>query len=260
MNHTTCIREKWSKGQLCVGTQITLAEATVSELYGEAGFDFVWIDMEHSAMTIVDAAAHVRAARASGTAAWIRVPSDDPVVVKPILELHPSAVIVPRIDSVERAESAVRSCRYPPRGIRGYGPTRGVRYGLLPFEDYLAQVDEEMMVIIQIEHIEAIKDIDNVVSVPGVDSITVGPFDLSLSMNLPGQFSHPDVIGAIETIFRAGIKKNIPVGNSMGFDPVMVKKWIDLGLSWLSCGDDWEILMENSKKMLDEIREIATQE
>ena len=258
MNHTPRIREKWSKGQLCVGTAASLADAAVSELYGEAGFDFVWIDMEHSAMTIVDAAAHVRAAQASGAASWIRVPSNDPVVVKPILELHPTGVIVPRIDSIERAESAVRSCRYPPRGVRGFGPSRGVRYGLISHADYLAQVDDQMMVILQIEHIDAIKDIDSIVSVPGIDSITVGPADLSLSMNLPGQTGHPDVTAAIETIFRAGIKRNIPVGHSTGYDPASAKKWIDLGLSWISCNGDWEFLMNGAKNMLDALREISS--
>ena len=172
MNNVERIKGKWARGKVCVGTAVTLTDSTVVELLGEAGFDFVWIDMEHSAMTIADASAHVRAARASGTAAWIRVPSDDPVVVKPILELHPAGIIVPRIDSAKRAEAAVRSCRYPPRGVRGFGPSRGVRYGLTCPSDYLAQVDEQMMVILQIEHIDAIKDIDNIVSA----NHTHGPF------------------------------------------------------------------------------------
>ena len=258
MNHTPRIREKWSKGQLCVGTSASLADAAISELFGEAGYDFVWIDMEHSAMTIADASAHVHAARASGTAAWIRVPSDDPVVVKPILELHPAGIIVPRIDSAKRAEAAVRSCRYPPRGVRGFGPSRGVRYGLTCPSDYLAQVDEQMMVILQIEHIDAIKDIDNIVSVPGIDSITVGPGDLSLSMNLPGQSGHPDVNSAIETIFQAGMKKHIPVGHSTGYDPAAVQKWIDQGISWISCDGDWQFMMKSAKNMLDEIRAMSS--
>ena len=257
MNHTPRIREKWANGQLCIGTCVTMTDATVSELIGEAGFDFVWIDMEHSAMTLVDAADHVRAARASGTASWIRVPSDDPIVVKPILELHPAGVIVPRIDSVQRAEAAVRSCRYPPRGVRGYGPSRGVRFGLISPAEYLADVENQLMIHLQIEHIDAVNDIENILDVPGFDSVTVGPSDLSLSMNLVGQPGHADVQAAIETVFKAAIKKNIPAGHSVGFDP-SIQKWIDMGIAWISCEGDYHVLMKHSKKMLDDITQMAS--
>lgn len=257
MNHTPRIRDKWANRQLCIGTTATLSDPTVSELIGEAGFDFVWIDMEHSAMTLADAAHHVRAARASGAASWIRVPSEDLTVVKPILELHPAGVIVPRIDSVERAESAVRSCRYPPRGIRGYGPSRGVRYGLISPAEYLADIDNQLMVHLQIEHIDAVNDIENILDVPGFDSVLVGPSDLSLSMNLVGQPDHPDVLAAIETIFKAAIKKNIPAGHSVGFD-TSIQKWIDMGLSWIACDGDWNLLMKQCNKMLEDITQMAS--
>ena len=129
MNNADKIREMWSRGELCVGTNVQLLDPAVTEILGEAGFDFVWIDLEHSTMSVSDALGHVRAARGADTAAFIRVPSRDPVVMKPILKLYPAAVIVPRIESVADAEAAVKACRYPPTGVRGFGPTRGMRFG-----------------------------------------------------------------------------------------------------------------------------------
>ena len=90
MNHVEKIRKKWAQGELCVGANVALTDPAVSELYGEAGYDFVWIDCEHSAMSLSDALGHVRAARGAGAGAFIRVPSNDPVVCKPFLELHPA--------------------------------------------------------------------------------------------------------------------------------------------------------------------------
>ena len=156
MNHTPRIREKWSKGQLCVGTAASLADAAVSELYGEAGFDFVWIDMEHSAMTIVDAAAHVRAAQASGAASWIRVPSNDPVVsnrssncIRLVSLSSDRQYRAGRIGRPQLSLSPSRRSRVRSLSRR---PLRADLHA-----DYLAQVDDQMMVILQIEHIDAIK-------------------------------------------------------------------------------------------------------
>ena len=167
MNNADKIKEKWSRGELCVGTVVQFMDPAVTELYGEAGFDFVWIDLEHSAMSVSDALGHVRAARGVDIAAFIRVPSRDPVLVKPILELHPAAVIVPRIESVADAEAAVKACRYPPAGVRGIGPARGVRFGGRDMVDYLDKAAEETMVILQIEHIDAVAEIDAILGRAG---------------------------------------------------------------------------------------------
>ena len=114
MNNADKIREKWSRGELCVGTVVQFMDPAVTELYGEAGFDFVWIDLEHSPMSLTDAVGHVRAARGVDIAAFIRVPSRDPVLVKPILELHPAAVIVPE----DRERRRRRGGRTVPAAIR----------------------------------------------------------------------------------------------------------------------------------------------
>jgi 2-keto-3-deoxy-L-rhamnonate aldolase RhmA len=257
MNNIEKLQEKWARGELCVGTNVTFTDATVTELSGEAGFDLVWIECEHSAMGLSDALEHVRAARAAGIVPFIRVPSCDPVVVKPFLELHPAGIILPRINSVEDAEQAVKSCRYPPRGVRGYGPSRGVRFSGITQQEYIERVDQEMLVILQIEHIDAVNQIDKILEIPGVDSIVTGPNDLSATMGLFGQTSHPDVVAAVEKVYSSAIRKGMPTGHSTGYDPEGIQRWIDMGLSWICVDNDWSMLFAHSSRLVQELRGMA---
>ena len=253
MNNVERIKEKWERKELCIGTNVAFTDAAVSELFGEAGYDFVWIDLEHSAMSVDQALNHVRAARGAGVAAFIRVPSNDPVIVKPILELHPAGVIVPRIASVADAEQAVVSCRYPPRGVRGFGPSRGSRFGDISGPDYLDAVDDQIMVIPQIEHIDAVDDIEAILDVPGIDSVVTGPGDLSATMGLRGQGGHPDVIEAVRRVLQAAIDRGIPAGHSAGWDPGAVRSFIDMGISWISVDGDWITLFKHAKRVAGEL-------
>jgi len=258
MNNADKIREKWARGELAIGTNVALTDSAVIELFGEAGYDIVWIDMEHSAMSKESALNHIRACRGVGLAPFLRVPSLDPVVVKPLLELHPAAVIVPRINSVAEAKAAVTSCRYPPRGVRGFGPSRGVRFGGRSMDDYLANVDREIMVILQIEHIDAVNEIDAILDIPGIDSIVPGPGDLASSMGLIGQTSHPDVVAALDRLIEAARQKNVPMGQSIGFSPEAVRNAIQKGVSWVCADGDWQMLFPQAKRICDEIRSISS--
>ena len=177
--------------------------------------------------------------------------------MKPYLELHPAAMIIPRIASVEDAEQAVTSCRYPPRGVRGFGPSRGIRFGAMPADEYLATVDEEIMVILQIEHIDAVNNIDEILAVPGIDSVVTGPMDLSGSMGLSGQGDHPDVVAAIKTVYDAAIARGIPTGHSQGFDEEALRDWLSMDIAWIQAGADCQILAECARRNITRIREIA---
>ena len=257
MNNIEKLHEKWARGELCVGTNVTFKDATITELCGEAEFDLVWIECEHSALGLSDALEHVRAARAAGIVPFIRVPSCDPVVVKPFLELHPAGIILPRINNVKDAEQAVKSCRYPPRGVRGYGPSRGVRFGGISQREYLEREDQNMLVILQIEHIDAVNQIDKVLEIPGVDSIVTGPNDLSATMGLFGQTSHPDVVAAVETVYSSAIQRGIPAGHSIGYDPESIPHWIAMGLSWICVDNDWSMLFARCSSLVQELRGMA---
>lgn len=249
VNQIEIIRDKWARREICIGTNVALADSTVIELFGEVGFDIVWIDMEHSSMSLDDALNHVRTCRGVGMAPFIRVPSNDPVVVKPFLEMHPAGIIMPRISSVEDAEQAVQSCRYPPRGVRGFGPIRGVRFSAREIEDYLVKVNSEIMVILQIEHINAVNQINEILEIPGIDSIVPGPMDLSGTMGLLGNPGHPDVVSAIQKMLDAAQDRNIPMGQSIGPKPEDLRYWIERGISWICSSGDWHLLYPAAKKL-----------
>jgi 2-keto-3-deoxy-L-rhamnonate aldolase RhmA len=236
--------------QLCLGMVISLSDPAVSELAGDAGWDFTWIDMEHSPMGIETALGHVMAARGTNTAPFIRVPGNDPVLIKPILELAPAGIIIPMVNSAEEATAAVSACRYPPHGIRGCGPKRGMLYGALPFKDYLEISKTDPMIIIQIEHIKALEKLDEILSVDGIDSICVGPCDLSASMGKLGETDDLEVEVVIDKICAKAREANVMIGSAIGYDQKAISKWQERGARWLAVAGDYGCIMSVSKDIL----------
>ena len=133
INNIDRFKAKIARGELCVGTSITFTDPAISELVGDAGYDFTWIDMEHCPIDISTALNHVMAVRGTGAAPFVRVPAGDPIIIKPVLELHPAAIIAPQVQTVADVEKVVAACKYPPVGIRGFGPRRGRRFGGQPY-------------------------------------------------------------------------------------------------------------------------------
>src|SRR5262249_25363539 len=143
---------------------------------------------------------HIMATKGSDCLPMVRVPWNDPVLIKPVLDIGAPAVIVPMVQTAEEARRAVAACRYPPDGIRGFGPRRPSNYGQLGGPDFCRAMNEAIIPIIQIEHIRAVESIDEILAVPGVQNIVFGPNDLSGSMGHMGMPRHPDVLRAIETV------------------------------------------------------------
>ena len=254
MNNLEKLMAKTQRGERCVGITVSMALPMVSELLGEVGYDLLMIDMEHASMSLETAMGHVLAARGAGTAPFLRVPSNDPVLIKPYLEIHPAGVIVPRICNVKDVESAVEACRYPPDGIRGYGPMRGPRYGLIDQVKYLERVGDEILVAPQIEHVEALDQMDRIAATEGVGAIMIGPNDLSGTMGLLGQLDHPDLWQAFETIVAAAHRANLPVGVGAAFHPERIQRWFDMGMDWLLIGVDWGNLASCSREVVEHVR------
>lgn len=233
INNLEIFREKLGK-ELCLGMIITLADHVVSEVAGDAGFDFTWIDMEHAALNIETTMAHVMAVRGTDCAPFVRVPVNEPWVIKTVLDIAPAAVIIPMVISVEEAKAAVAACKYPPVGIRGCGVRRATRYGAIPFDDYLKVAETEPMVIIQIEHIDAVKNLDEILKVPGIDSICVGPCDLSGSMGKLNQLDDPEVNAVIDEVCR----KTLEAGLLLGTAGLSQESCIRRGIQWVAVAGD----------------------
>ena len=250
MNSLDKFLAKIAAGKICIGSGITFTDASVSELLAEVGYDFAWIDLEHSSLTVDASLTHVMVLRGTDTAPFIRVPWNDPVLLKPVLEIEPAAFIIPMVRTPDEAAAAVAACKYPPAGVRGFGPRRGVRFGAMSTSEYLAHADRQTLVMLQIEHVDALANLDRILAVPGVDGACVGPNDLSGSMGKLGQLDDPDVRGAITRVLRTTRGHGKLPGIACGFDPAMVKLWIDAGAQWLNFGADWTNLFAQSRAVL----------
>lgn len=233
------IREKMQRGETVIGAHTFYIDPSITEALGLHGFEFVWIDGEHSAFDKAGTLSHIIAAAAADTASIVRIPWNDPVLVKPVLEMGPDGVIFPMVCSAEEARKAVASCMYPPKGVRGFGPRRANHYGAISNEEYLAHPEEKFLRIVQIEHVDAVHNLREILSVEGIDFPLVGANDLSASIGHLGDTRHPEVRALCEEIVQVCREMGRPFGVSLGAgDHEAISYWIDKGVSFIGCGDD----------------------
>jgi 2-keto-3-deoxy-L-rhamnonate aldolase RhmA len=246
------IKSKLTDGVPVIGTHIKTSDSTIVEFFGLAGMDFVWLDSEHPAMNIETVLRHTIAAQGTGMAAFYRVPWNDPILAKPILDMGIDGIIFPMIRTADEAARAVSACRYPPAGIRGVGPIRDNGYGLYPM-DWQVENAEHVWKIMQIEHIDGVNNLDAILRVDGVDAITVGTSDLSASMGLIGQVDHPAVLAALDDLAARARAAGIPFSVSAAYDATLVRQWIDRGINWLSIGGEYDYMAMGMRAAMGEI-------
>jgi len=205
------LKSKLGKREQTIGSWITIGNTSVAEIMAQAGFDWLTVDMEHSAITISEAQNLIQVIELSGVTPLVRVGSNDSNLIKRVMDAGAHGVIVPMVNTVEDAEKAVKSVKYPPRGFRGVGLARAQKYGA-GFENYKKWNESESIVIVQIEHIKAVDNLEGILSVDGVDGFIVGPYDLSGSMGKPGQFDDPEVLKALKRILTISAKMNALAG------------------------------------------------
>lgn len=194
-----------------IGSWISLAHPAIAEIMADAGFDWLVIDMEHSVITIREAEELIRVIDLKGLVPLVRLTANDPSQIKRVMDAGAHGVVVPMVNTREEAEAAVRAVKYPPLGSRGVGLARAQTYGF-GFEEYARSINENTIVIAQIEHIDAIHNLESILSVEGIDGTIIGPYDLSGSMGKPGEFDAPDVIEVLEKYETISIKLNKPLG------------------------------------------------
>ncbi len=193
-----------------LGTIVSLPCASVAEILSQLGFDWLWLDMEHSTLNL-ELVQQIIQAVGSNAACLVRAPGNDVVWLKRILDTGCDGVIVPQIQTPQEALQAVRACKYPPEGIRSVGLSRAHNYGI-DFQEYVATANQKLVVALQIEHINAVDNIDEIAAVAGFDAIIIGPYDLSASMGKIGQVDCPEVQQAIARVRQTCVKQNIPLG------------------------------------------------
>lgn len=204
------LREKLQDGKPILGTLLTIASPEMAEALALIGFDWIFIDLEHGSLSIHDAQIAIQAI-ANRAFTLVRVPDGTVENIKRVLDTGCSGIIVPHVNSESYARRIVSLAKYPPLGERSIGVGRAQGFGL-NFAEYMQSANAQTAVIVQIEHHEAVANVDRILSVPGIDAIFIGPYDLSGSMDLLGQVSHPDVVAAIGTVRSACERTNSTYG------------------------------------------------
>jgi len=253
MQNSIHFLDKLKRGGIPLGTIVSFNDPTVTEAVCR-DLDFVWIDSEHSAMSLPVVQGHVMATNGSRAAAIVRVPWNDPVLIKPILDMGADGIVVPLVRTVEDARRAVAACKYPPEGVRGYGPRRPSDYWRKGGPEFVKEMNDSVLVILQIEHIEAVNNIDEMLKVPGITSLVIGSNDLSGSMNLLGQPRHPQVLAAIETVIAAAHRAGVYVGIGIGNDSAVINEWIAKGMQWVAMGTDVGLMLTGLNQVMEEVQ------
>jgi len=235
---------------LLIGPMITLRSTETAELLAAAGYDWLFIDTEHSPLE--PAHVHGLLQAAAGLPCLIRLPSSEPSAIAKALDVGPAGIIVPQVNSAEQARRIVDAAKYAPLGSRGRGIARAHGYGL-KMAEYSQHANDTVVVVVQAEHADAIRHIDEIVNVEGLDGILVGPYDLASSLGHPGDVEHPDVVAAIARVRDACAARPLPAG-ILGITPEIVRTYIDQGFTLVIAGIDVVMLGGAAQTMLAAIR------
>lgn len=248
------LKEKLLNGELTIGSWVTLAHPAIAEIMSKAGFDWLAIDLEHSVITIREAEELIRVIELCGVTPLVRLSANDYVQIKRVMDAGAHGVIVPMVNSAEDAQKAVEAVCYPPDGKRGVGLARAQGYGN-DFEKYKSWVNRGSIVIVQIEHILAVENLEAILAVKGVDGFIVGPYDLSGSLGIPGQFEDRTMRDAMNRI-KNFIKTSSKVAGIHVVEPdiTQLKKGVKEGYRFLAYSLDIRMLDTSCRSALTQIR------
>jgi 2-dehydro-3-deoxyglucarate aldolase len=243
-------RQRLKARELLVGTLISLGSPEVAEIMVDAGFDWLFLDAEHSALDTLELQRLLQGA--GSTPGVVRVASSAEVPIKKALDIGAAGIIAPMVNSAEQAEQVVRWAKYAPLGTRGVGIGRAHGYGA-KFQEYVQQANEQIAVIVQAEHIDAVNSIETIAQVAGVDAVLVGPYDLSASLGRLGEVRHPEVMDAIEHVTRVCRAAQLPLG-IFGLSAEAVRPYIERGYTLITVGVDVVLMGDAAKQLLGRVR------
>jgi len=234
----TMLKEKLRQKKVTLGSWITIGHSSIAEILALAGYDWLVVDLEHSTISIEQAGELIRVIDLSGVAPLVRLTSNHADQIKRVMDAGAHGIVVPMVNSVDDAIKAVAATRYAPQGIRGVGLARAQKFGA-GFSDYLQWQKDGPVVIVQIEHKDAIEHLEAIFSVPGVDGFMIGPYDLSCSMGMPGEFERAEFKAVMNQILVTGLRMNFPAGlHVVEPDPVRLRQVIAEGYRFIAYSVD----------------------
>lgn len=239
-----------------IGTIFTTGAPQVAEIISLTGFDWVLIDMEHSTLSL-DSVQNALQIIDNKILKIVRVPGNDEIWIKRVLDTGCDGILVPMVKTSDEARRVVMASKYPVDGQRSVGLTRAHKYGAT-FKEYVSGANKDLIIMIQIEHIDGVKNIDSILKVKGIDSIFIGPYDLSASMGFMGQPDHAEVRAAIKLIKEKCRKAGLPYG-IFGSTPESVAGEFKDGCKYLICGVDASIISGAYGEMIKRLNKLRGQ-
>ncbi len=235
-----------------LGTWLLSASPLLAEAAGHAGFEWGVIDMEHAPLDLRDVLHLLQAVATTRMLPVLRVPWNDMVTIKRVLDAGASTLLVPFVQTAAEAAQAVAATRYPPQGVRGMvGMSRASHFGTRP--DHFKTANQDMAVIVQIESVSALAQLEAIASVDGVDGVFIGPADLAGSMGLDGDGTHPRVLAAMVDAAQRCHAVGKPIG-SIGVDPELVAQYRAAGYNFLAVNSDLGLFMQGARRSIQALR------
>lgn len=241
------LKNKLKLNQLTVGTWLTIGHPNVAEILASTDVDWIAIDIEHTTISLDTLQTLILIIQSKGVKALVRISSSNEVIVKRVLDAGADGLIVPMIKNNEEAKRLVSYAKYPPTGKRGVGLYRAQDYGE-SFIQYKQWQESDLVIIAQIEHIEAAENLESIMEVDGIDGGIIGPYDLSASMGRPGEFESTEVIDVINDVVRKSLDNNFPIGlHVIKPDPKELLDTIEKGYTFVAYSLDFFFLKDRLK-------------
>ncbi|WP_419025161.1 HpcH/HpaI aldolase family protein [Emergencia sp.] len=247
------IKLKLKKGEPVIGTFVRMNSISM-EILGRTGFDFAIIDVEHGVHTMADVSNMIRAAKSVGISPIVRVPGTNPVNAMRALDAGADGVQIPQLTNLEQIKEIAKATRYYPMGERGmcnYVAATG--YSTIPFDEHMKTSNEEVLVTIHVENAWAAEHIEEILEIPGIDVVFCGPNDMSESLGVPGQMTHPKVVTLLDKVFHVCGEKGVATGIFVK-RPELMPHWIEKGVQYLTCSTDVGIYADYAKMTADEMK------
>jgi 4-hydroxy-2-oxoheptanedioate aldolase len=246
-------RDRVLAGETLFGLFLDLASPASAEVCAAAGYDWLLIDLEHGSSTEADLLGLLHAVEVGGSTPLVRPQSGERLRIGRALDNGARGIMVPRLDTAEQAREAVTYLRYPPTGIRGVATrVRGAGLGVVSHAD-VHRLNDRVLGIVQIESPGGLAEADAIASIDGVDVLFVGPADLSHSLGIPGQFQHPDYLGALESVVAA-CRAHGKAAGILVYDTAVVPRHLELGFTFVGIGADGAFVADGAARFLAAVR------
>jgi 2-keto-3-deoxy-L-rhamnonate aldolase RhmA len=231
-------------GKVTIGTWVTIGHPEVSEILSTLPFDWLVFDMEHAPLDVGVVEVLMMPLRGTNITPLVRIPWNDLVVIKRVLDIGAYGLIIPWVNTRGDVENALKACRYPPHGLRGVGPRRCIMYGAYDVKRYYEVFENELIIAIQAETKAALDNLEEILSVKGVDIVFIGPNDLSASLGVFREFNHPKFLEALSTVVKTCRKTETTPG-IMAYNLNQARKYIEMGFKFISIAND-AVMMRNA--------------